>query len=106
MRNAFVISLAKVFLQPDVEADEKIAAAHLFDFQLCGASAPVAPGYGQRSPAKTAHDRLEGYLHSDVEMGRDKRATPFDNFPPVGLKGVGGVVEPYAEKDFEEKIGE
>lgn len=34
MRDAFVISLAEVLFQPDIEAEEEIAAAHLFNFQL------------------------------------------------------------------------
>src|SRR5450755_248664 len=103
---SFVISRAEVLLQPDIEANEKIPAAHLFYFQLWGAGAPVAPGYRERGPTKAAHDRLERYLHRDVEMRRDERATAFDHFLAIGLKGVGGVVEFDAEKDFEKKICE
>jgi hypothetical protein len=73
MLGAFVISRTEVLLQPDIKADEQIAAPHLFDFQLGRAGASVAPGDGERGPTKTAHDRLERYLHRDVKMRRNQR---------------------------------
>ena len=102
--DSFVISLAEVLLQPDVKADEKIAAAHFFNFQLGRAGAPVAPGDGERGPAKPADDGLERYLHRDVEMRGDERPATLDHFPAISLKGIRGVVEFDAEKNFEEKI--
>ena len=102
----FVIPLAEVLFEPDVEANEKIAAAHLFDSKLWSAGTPVAPRDGECGPTKAPHDCLERYLHRDVEMRRDERATAFDHFPAVSLEGVGSVVEFDAEKDFEEKIRE
>ena len=92
MRRAFVISLAEVLFQPDVEADKEVAAAHFLDFQFRRAGAPVAPGNGERGPTKTADDRLERYFHRDIEMRRDERAAALDHFPAVGFKGVGGIV--------------
>ena len=76
------------------------------NFQLWSARAPVAPGDGDRGPAKAAHDRLERYLHRDVEMRRNQRATAFDCFLAISLKGVGGVIEFDAEQDFQEKVCE
>ena len=103
---AFVIALAEVLLQPDVEANEEVAAAHFFYFQLWRAGAPVAPGDGERGPAKAADDGLERYLHRDVEMRGDERPAALDHFPAIGLKGVRRVVEFDAEKNFEEKVGQ
>ena len=106
MFGSFVITSAEVLLQPDIEADKKIAAAHLLNFQLRGSGPPVAPGDGERGPTKAPYDRLERYLHRDIEMRCNQRATTFDHFPAVGLEGVGRVIECDAEKDFEEKISE
>src|ERR1044072_1511029 len=97
---SFVTSLAEVLLQPDVEADEQIAAAHFFDFELGRTGAPVAPGDGKRGPAEAAHDGLELYLHRDVEMRSDERPAALDHFPAVGFKGVCRVVEFDPEEDF------
>jgi hypothetical protein len=45
-----VISPAKIFFQPDVEADEKITAAHLAHHQLRLADTTVTPGDGNDGP--------------------------------------------------------
>ena len=104
MFSAFVVSLTEVLFQPDIKANEKIATSHLLNLQFWGAGASVAPGDGDRGPSKAAHNRLEWYLHRDVEMGRDKRTTPIDYFLAIGFKGVGGVVELDIEKKSQEQI--
>ena len=60
MCRPFVITSAEVLLQPDVEADKKITAPHLFDFQLRGSGSPVAPGDGERRPTEAASGRASG----------------------------------------------
>ena len=51
-----VIAAAKVFFEPDVKADEKVAAAHFLDFELGCAGAAIAPGDWNHSPGITAHN--------------------------------------------------
>src|SRR3954468_13286197 len=45
-----VIAAAEIFLEPDVEADKEITAAHFLDFQLGLAGAAIAPGDGDHRP--------------------------------------------------------
>src|SRR5438045_2058219 len=106
MFRSLVITGAEVLLQPDIEADKKIAAAHLLNFQLRGSGPPVAPGDGERGPSKAADDRLERYLDCEVKMRRDERAASVDHFLAIGLEGIGGVIQFDAEQNLEEKIGE
>ena len=51
-----VIPPGEVFFEPDIEADEDVAAAHFLDFELGGAGAAVAPGDGNRGVAEAARD--------------------------------------------------
>ena len=53
-----IIPTAEILLEPYVEADEEVAAAHLFNLQLRRARAPVTPGNRDRCPRVTADDRL------------------------------------------------
>src|ERR1039458_5231199 len=71
-----VIPAAEVLLQPAIERDEQIAAAHLPDLEFRDAAAPVAPGDGHHGPGVAAHDDLERQFHGEVEVRREKRAAP------------------------------
>ncbi len=101
-----VVSFAQVLFQPDVKADEKVAAAQFSYFQLSGTSAPVTPGNWERGPTEPAHDRLEWYFHRDVEMRCDQWPASFDHFPAIAFKGVGRIVEFHVEQNFKEDICE
>src|SRR5262245_18859937 len=78
-----VVALAEILLEPDVHADEEVAAAHLLDLELRFTSLAVAPGGGDHCPAVAPHDRLEGDLHRQVEVRGDQRAAPIDHRSPV-----------------------
>jgi hypothetical protein len=55
-----IVSPGEVFLEPDVEADEEVAAAHFLDFELGDSVAAVAPGDGDGGVGVAAHDGFEG----------------------------------------------
>ena len=99
-----VIAAAEIFLQPNVEADEQVAAAHLPDLQLGLARAAVAPGDGDDGPGEPAHDRFERQFDREIEMRRDQGPAALDDLAPVGLEGVGGVVEADGKKRLQEEI--
>src|SRR3954470_14020088 len=82
---ASIIPGAEIFLQPDVETDEEISAAHFLDFQFSRAAPPVPPGNRHRRPTVAAHDRLQRNLDREVEMGGDQRLAPVDYFLPIRL---------------------
>src|ERR1044072_5134282 len=48
-----IIAGAEVFLQPDIQADEKITAPHFLNLQFRGTSAPVAPRDRDGGPAES-----------------------------------------------------
>ena len=53
---SLIVAAAKVLLEPDVEANEKVAAAHFLDFELGSASAAITPSDGNYCPGVTPHD--------------------------------------------------
>ena len=65
----FIISPRKIFLQPDIEADKKVATTHFLNLQLRYTMSPVSPGDGYCRVGAATDDRLERQLHSDIEMG-------------------------------------
>ena len=89
----FVIAAAEVLLQPHVEADEEVAAAHLFEGEFGNAGAAIPPGYRHDSPTISPHNRFEWQFDRQIEMGRQQRAATLDHGGAVGLEGVGSVVE-------------
>src|SRR5918998_1053180 len=54
-----VVAAAEGVLEPDVEDDEEVAAAHLFHRQLRLAAGAVGPGGGNDGKAVAADDRLQ-----------------------------------------------
>ena len=103
-RGAEVVAAREIFLDEHVEHDEQIPASHLLNAELRLAGFTSVPVGRHDGPGISAHDRLERYLHRDVEMRRNQRATAFDSFLSIGLKGVGGVVEFDAEQEFQEMV--
>ena len=101
-----IIAPAKIFLEPDVKADEEISAAHFFDLQFRGPMPAVAPGNRNHRPGITAHDSFERQFDREIEMRRDQRTATVDRRFAVGFECVGRVVQPDIEKDSEEEIGQ
>src|SRR5690348_10720876 len=93
-----VVAAAEGALEPDVEDDEEVAAAHLFHRQLRLAAGAVGPGGGDDGVGVAADDRLEGELDGEVEVLGEERLDGLDHLAPVGLEGVGGVVVAVAEE--------
>ena len=87
-----VIAAAEIFLQPDVEADKEIAAAHFFDLQLWNAASPVPPGDRNAFPGKSAHNRLERNLDGQVKMRRNQWLATVDGRFSITFESVGDVV--------------
>ncbi len=85
-----IISTREIFFQPDIEADEEIAA-HFFDLEFRFTGAAVAPGDGDDGEGNTSHDGFEGKLDLDVEVRQENGADAIDHRFAVGLEGVGCV---------------
>ena len=68
VRFAAVIAAAEILFQPNIQADEKIAAAHFLHFEFWNATAPVVPGNGDNRPAIASHNCLQRQFNSQIEM--------------------------------------
>lgn len=101
----FIIAAGKILFQPDVHTYEQISAPHLLDLELCHPRPAVAPGNGNDCPTVASNDGLERNLDRKVEVRGDERPAAVDNFPAIGLEGVGGVVELDPEEHLEELVG-
>lgn len=64
-----VIAPREIFFQPNIEADEEVARAHLVDFEFGDSGPAVAPGDGDGGEAVSPHDRLQWELDGDIKMG-------------------------------------
>src|SRR4029077_2086559 len=73
-----IVAAAEDFLEPDVEHDEEVAAAHLFHLQLRLAGGAVGPGGGDDGEAVAADDGLEGELDGEVEVLGEERLDSLD----------------------------
>ena len=51
-----IVAFAKVFFEPDVEADEEVTATHFVDLEFGGAGATIAPSNWNHGPGITAYD--------------------------------------------------
>jgi len=105
-RGLFVIASREIFLQPDVEDDEEVAAAHFADLEFGHARTAVAPGDGNDGETVAADDGFQGEFDGDVEVGREDGADAVDDFFAVGFEGVGRVVETVAEEETNEGVGQ
>ena len=100
-----IVAAREVLFEPDVEADEKVAAAHLADLQLGDARAAVSPSDGNRGPGVSSDNRLQRKLDREVKVRGNQRATSVNYSAAVRLKGIGRVVQSVAEEELEEQIG-
>ena len=96
-----VVALGEMFLQPDVQHDEQIAAPHLLQLQLRHAFGPVEPADRDGAERVAADDRLERQFHRQVEVIREDRPQAVDDLAPVALERVRRVVERNAEQQRE-----
>src|SRR5579862_5476986 len=84
-----VVPAREVLLQPAIERDEQITAAHLSDFELGHSRAPVPPGDRNDRPRIAANDGLQRDLNREIEVRRKKRAATVDHLGAIGLESVG-----------------
>src|SRR5215471_5067497 len=63
-----VVAPAEILLQPTIERDEQIPAAHLLNFELRDAIAAVAPGDGDHGPRIAADDGFERKFDGEVKV--------------------------------------
>jgi len=101
-----IVPLREIFLEPHVEDDEEVAAAHLFNFELGYSVASVAPSDGDNGEIVAADNGFQWKLDGDVEVGRQDRADAVDDLFAVSFEGVGGVVEAVAEEEAHEGVGQ
>jgi hypothetical protein len=82
-----------MLFEPEVEADEQIAAAHLLNFELGYAGSAIAPGDGNDGPGVAADDGLQRDFDGEIEVRGEERLATFNDSAAIGLERVGGVVE-------------
>ena len=101
-----IISPTEIFFQPNIQADKEVAASHFLDFQFGGSGSTVAPGDGHGGPRKSPNNGLERQLDRQVEVRRNQRPATVDDFTPISLEGVGGVIELDPKQNTDERIGQ
>src|SRR5215467_5580229 len=101
----FVIPSTEILFQPNVEAYEEIAAAHLFEGKFGNAGTAVSPGYRDNRPAISANDGLQWKFDSQIKMGREQRTTTFNYGGTIGLESIGGVIQLDSKHQANKKIG-
>ena len=99
-----IIAARKIFFQPDIKADEQIAAAHFLDLEFRLTGAAVAPGDGDDGEGKSSDNGFERKLDCDVEVRREDRAYAIDDGFAIGLEGIRRIVEAVVEEDSHERI--
>ena len=99
-----IIPAREILLQPDIEADEQIAAAHFLDLEFRLTGAAVAPGDGDDGEGKSSDNGFERKLDRDVEVRREDRAYAIDHSFAVGFEGIGRVVEAVIEEGPHKRI--
>src|SRR6266567_8968894 len=99
-----VVPTTEIFLQPQVEADEQVAAAHFLDFQFGYASSAVAPGNRHDGPGIAANDGLHRNLNRKVEVSREQRLATFNHLAAIRLERIRGVIQRNAEQHGNEEI--
>src|SRR4029077_21256445 len=55
-RFLLIVAFAKVFFEPDVEADKEVTATHFVDLEFGGPGATIALSNWNHGPGITAHD--------------------------------------------------
>jgi len=101
-----IVAPREIFFEPDVEADEEVAAAHFFDLEFGDPVAAVAPGDRDGGEAVSAHDGLKGELDCDVEMRGKDGPDAVNNGFPVGFEGVRCVVKAVVKEDANKGVRE
>ncbi len=99
-----IIPTREIFFQPNIEADEEVAAAHFLDFELGGAGAAVPPSDGNGGETEATDDGFEREFDRDVEMRGEDGTDAVDDRAAVGFEGVSGVVEAVPEEEPDEKV--
>src|SRR5581483_2164698 len=102
--SAMIVAARQGLLEPQVEDDEEIAAAHFLDAQLGYAGFPVCPGDRNHAIGVAAHNGLQRHLDGQVEVRRNERLHRGNHFTPVYLEGVRNIVEPKSKEHADKEI--
>lgn len=99
-----IVAAAEILLQPYIQTDEEIAAAHFPDFQLGLPVAAISPCDGRDRPRIASYNGLQGQFHSEIEMRRNERPAPIDHGLSIGFECVRRIIQSYSEEHFEKQI--
>lgn len=99
-----IVATGKVFFQPDIEANEEVAATHFFDLELGHTCAAITPSDRYGGEAEAPDNGFQWEFDRDVEMRGEDRADAIDDFPAIGLEGVRCIIQAVAEEEPDEKI--
>src|SRR2546425_4561944 len=86
---AVVIAAREMLLQPEIQNDEEIPAAHLLKLQLGNSGAAIGPGDWYDCERISADDRLQRHLHGEIEVWRDQRRQALNHLAAVTFERVG-----------------
>ena len=99
------IAPAEVLLEPHVEDDEHVSAAHLTHPELRRPDVRLVHEIGI-TRYSNRDDRLQRQLDGQVEVVREQRINRLDHLTPVGLEGIRRVVVTVQEDRPDEEVGE
>src|SRR5262245_28576178 len=104
--DAPVVAAGEHLLQPHVQDDEQVAAAHLLELQTGDAVMALTPADWQGLVAVAADDRLEWNLDGEVEVRRQERTAALDHVGTIALERVRHVVVAHTEEHADEPVRE
>ena len=99
-----VITAAEVLLQPDVQTDKKVTAAHFLNLEFSFAGSPVAPCDRDYRPGVPAHDRLERKLYREVEVWSNQWPASINDCFAICFESIGRVIQFYVEEQLQKFI--
>ena len=63
-----VVAATEIFLQPEIQADEHVAATHFLDLKFRDARPAISPGNRYNCPREASDDGLERQLNGYIEV--------------------------------------
>src|SRR4030095_5600085 len=92
-----VVTAGEVFLEPNVETDEKITATHLAKLEFGLPRAPIAPRNWDDRPRIASNNRLQRQFDGEIKVWGDERTASINRGFAIGFEGVSRIVQFDAE---------
>src|SRR5437879_6524505 len=85
---AVIIATREMLLQPQVQHDKQVAAAHFLELQFGNSRCPVGPTDRHHGKGVPPNQRLQRHFHGEVEVRRNQGLHAVDHVAAVALKSV------------------